>query len=372
MPNLFLYGSLLHRPLLESVLCHGNVDWVEAEFTEHAVYWADGQGFPMVCPEPGQTAHGRLLRNPSEEDVARLNYFESDFGYDLTEVEVRADGKPIKAKVYIPKPGLWQKGAKWKLSDWVAKLGDVNTLAAKELMEGFGRIPSPLAALKFPQMQQRAASRLRAETETAGGAGFTVADDVRVEDVSVAHSGFFRLEEHKLKFRRYDGSFSNTVGRTAFLGGDAVTVLPYDPVRDRVLLIEQFRVGPYARGDQQPWGLEPVAGRIDAGEDAASCALRELREEAGLESIALHSVASYYPTPGAFSEYVYSFVAIANLPDDAAKIGGVEDEAEDILGKIFTFEDALMLVESGKANNSPLIISMQWLRVNRERLMSAA
>ena len=31
-----------------------------------------------------------------------------------------------------------------------------------------------------------------------------------------------------------------------------MVVLPWDPVRDRVLLVDQFRAGPAARGDGQP------------------------------------------------------------------------------------------------------------------------
>ncbi len=86
---------------------------------------------------------------------------------------------------------------------------------------------------------------------------------------------FFAVEEYDLSYRRFDGSFSKPVNRAAFVSGDAVTVLPYDPLRDRVLLIEQFRIGPMARGDAQPWLLEAIAGRVDPGEIARrGCAAR--------------------------------------------------------------------------------------------------
>ena len=71
------------------------------------------------------------------------------------------------------------------------------------------------------------------------------------------------------------GGHGDEVSRTAFVSGDAITVLPYDPVSDRVLLVEQFRAGPYARGDSQPWLLEALAGRIDGGESPEEAVLRE-------------------------------------------------------------------------------------------------
>ncbi|MBN8194773.1 ADP-ribose diphosphatase, partial [Bacillus sp. NTK074B] len=77
---------------------------------------------------------------------------------------------------------------------------------------------------------------------------------------------FFAVIEDRLRHRRFGGGMSETVLRAAFLMSDAVTVLPYDPVRDRVMVGEQFRAGPFARGDRNPWSIEAIAGRIDAGE----------------------------------------------------------------------------------------------------------
>ncbi len=106
------------------------------------------------------------------------------------------------------------------------------------------------------------------------------ADDVVVAELRHPYTWFFGVEEADLRFRRFDGSLSPQVTRAAFISGDAVTVLPYDPVRDCVMLVEQFRFGPYARGDTNPWSLEPIAGRIDAGESPQTAARREAQEEA--------------------------------------------------------------------------------------------
>jgi nudix-type nucleoside diphosphatase (YffH/AdpP family) len=171
---------------------------------------------------------------------------------------------------------------------------------------------------------------------------------------------------------QFDGAISETLDREVFVAGDAATVLPYDPGRDRVLLIEQFRMGPYERGDRHPWILEPIAGRIDGFETAASTARREAVEEAGLNLRALEPIARYYGTPGYSTELFHSFLGIADLPDGLTGLGGVADEHEDIRSHVISFDAAMQLIETGEANNGPLILSLLWLARERDRLRGDA
>ena len=147
-----------------------------------------------------------------------------------------------------------------------------------------------------------------------------------------------------------------------------MTVLPYDPKTDLVMLVEQFRAGPHARGDQNPWCLEPIAGRMDVGETHAQTAYREALEEAELAINALEPVASYYTSPGAFTEYMVSFIGITDLAIDIAGIHGVAIEHEDIRSIVIPFKDLMAAVQSGEADNGPLLISAFWLQANRDRL----
>ena len=102
-------------------------------------------------------------------------------------------------------------------------------------------------------------------------------------DKRQAYRGFFSVEEHKLSYKKFDGSQSEVVTRSALVSSEAVIVLPYDPANDRVLLVEQFRTGPYVKGDANPWVLEPIAGLIDVGETPVEAGLREAKEEAHLD-----------------------------------------------------------------------------------------
>jgi nudix-type nucleoside diphosphatase (YffH/AdpP family) len=216
-------------------------------------------------------------------------------------------------------------------------------------------------------LRVEAASRLRAVD--ARGAGLRQGTGEVLADVpEPAHAGFFAVNLHHLRHRRFDGRFSDPLTREVFVVGDAVTVLPYDPVRDRVLLIEQFRMGPFGRGDPLPWQLEAIAGRIDPGETPEAAARREAVEEAGLVLGALEKVAEYYPTPGAVAEYLYSYVALCDLPDGVAGVFGAEDEGEDIMGHLVSFDRLVEVMAAGEIGNAPLLLTVLWLQRERARL----
>ena len=85
--------------------------------------------------------------------------------------------------------------------------------------------------------------------------------DPRVEilDKTICYNGFFRIERYRLRHRLYSGAWSRELTRELFERGHAAAVLPYDPILDAVVLVEQFRIGALeAPGD--PWLLEIVAG----------------------------------------------------------------------------------------------------------------
>lgn len=181
--------------------------------------------------------------------------------------------------------------------------------AAPELVAAalryYGHLPAEAVRHRLPALRVEAASRMRAGA--APGRGLRAGSgEVEQGPVAPSHAGFFALDLWHLRHRRFDGEMSPRLTREVFVAGDAVTVLPYDPVRDRVLLVEQLRMGPLGRGDPLPWQLEAIAGRIDPGETPEDAARREAIEEAGLVLGCLKKVAEYYPTPGAVTEYLYS------------------------------------------------------------------
>lgn len=372
MSTYFFYGTLRHPPLLNVVLGR-DVATTPARLEGHAVRWVEGAAFPMILEEPGATAPGVVATGLGPQDVARLDYYEGGFAYDTRVLTVEATADPLPACVYFPTTADWQPGALWHLADWIADWGDVTVEAARDFLRLRGQTPAVDVLARYDAMLIRAASRVRARQEKPSDLRRDAGEgDVLVGAYRQPYAGFFALEEYDLQFRRFDGGMSERVNRTAFVSGDAAVVLPYDPVRDRVMLVEQFRAGPFARGDSQPWMLEPVAGRIDPDETPEDAARREAKEEAGLTLGALHAAPACYPSPGAVTEYLYHFIGIADLPDGITGIGGVAEEAEDIRSHLIGYHDLMALVESGEADNAPLILLALWLARTREGLRAAA
>lgn len=365
MADFFFYGTLCHAGLVQIVL--GREVQVEpALLPEHAVYWAKDHAFPLIMAEAGAKAAGVLLRGLSPEDVARLDFYEGGFGYQTRETLVHSASGPFRAQVYFPDPGQWVAGSAWSLTEWEIQFGPTVIATARDVMALYGVKPAQAVQARHAQMLVRGAARVRAGATHP--VTLRLSGDVQVAARREPYARFFAVEEYELSFRRFDGTPSPTVTRAVFISGDAVTVLPYDPVRDRVLVVEQFRSGPFARGDSQPWQIEAIAGRIDTGETPEDAARREAEEEAGLTLGALLPVAQYYPTPGICAEYLYSYVAVTDLPDGSAGIFGVEGEAEDIRGHLIGFDDLMALVASGEVSNAPLILTAFWLQARRAEL----
>ncbi|HEX9583946.1 MAG TPA: NUDIX domain-containing protein [Gammaproteobacteria bacterium] len=178
--------------------------------------------------------------------------------------------------------------------------------------------------------------------------------------------GYFRIDRFRIRHSLHDGGMSDPLDREVFERGHVAAVLPVDPVRDEVVLIEQFRIGPYAAG-WYPWLLEGVAGIIGDGETAEDVARREAMEEAGCEITDLVPVIRYLSSPGACTETVDLFCGRV----DAGRAGGIhglDEEGEDIRVVVYSLEAALALLEAGKIVNGKTIIALQWLALNYDRL----
>lgn len=185
------------------------------------------------------------------------------------------------------------------------------------------------------------------------------------------YNGFFSVKEYDLSFTKFDGSKSDVVTRSALISFDAVIVLPYDPIHDRVLLVEQFRAGPFARQEENPWCLEPIAGLIDQGETPEEAGLREAHEEAGLTLSRLELVARSYPSPGISTEFFHQYIGITSLPKTTSLVSGLASEAEDIRSHIFCFSDFLKMIDAGQITVGPAILLGLWLAQHRDKLRAA-
>lgn len=178
--------------------------------------------------------------------------------------------------------------------------------------------------------------------------------------------GFYRLDKLHLRHELFAGGMGKPISRELFVRHDAVCVLPYDPLRDEVVLIEQFRVGAMGKV-ANPWLVEMVAGLIDKDEQPEEVAHREAQEEAGLAFSALWPITKYFPSPGGSDEYVHLYLGHCDS-QGAGGLHGLEEEGEDIRVKAWAFEDALQAVRDGRIINAATIIAIQWLALNRDEV----
>ena len=192
--------------------------------------------------------------------------------------------------------------------------------------------------------------------------------DIEIFEKTICFEGFFRLERYRLRHRLFNGEWSRPVERELFERGHAAAILPYDPVRDEVILIEQFRIGAMA-APGGAWLLEIVAGMIEVAETAEEVVRRESVEEADCVIADLIPLNDFLVSPGGTTERVALFCGRVDSTH-AGGVHGAKAEGENIKVHVVTFAAAMALLKSGRINSASAIISLQWLALNRDYVRS--
>ncbi|EML1555084.1 TPA: ADP-ribose diphosphatase [Enterobacter hormaechei] len=191
-------------------------------------------------------------------------------------------------------------------------------------------------------------------------------NDVEIIARETLYSGFFSMELYRFRHRLFNGEMSGEIKREIFERGHAAVLLPYDPVRDEVVLVEQVRIAAYETSET-PWLLEMVAGMIEEGESVEEVGRREALEEAGLVVGRTKPVLSYLASPGGTTER--SSIMVGEVDATTAEgIHGLADENEDIRVHVVSREQAYQWVEEGKIDNAASVIALQWLQLHYQTL----
>lgn len=193
--------------------------------------------------------------------------------------------------------------------------------------------------------------------------------DVEILKHETLYDGFFRMEKYHLKYELFAGGWSNEVTRELFVRDNCVAVVLYDPNRDEVVLIEQFRVGAVKNPINTPWLIEIVAGIMEEGETPEEVAKREAIEEAGCDILKLIRINSFYLSPGGTSEKITLFCGLVNS-ENVGGLHGVLHENEDILVRAVPFSDAYKMVLSNEIDSAIPTIALQWLTLHKQELQN--
>ena len=193
-------------------------------------------------------------------------------------------------------------------------------------------------------------------------------DRVILQEKLTLYQGFFQIDQYKLKHQKHEGGWSPMIVRELFERGHTVAVLPYDPLRDSVVLVEQFRIGAYAAG-VEPWLSETIAGILDSGEKAEEVAYREAIEEANCKMTELIKIGEFIMSPGGSSEKTTMFCGRV----DSRGVGGIHGlahEGEDILARVLPLEEALKNLAVGRIVSAYAAIPLLWLQFNKAALQA--
>jgi len=191
-------------------------------------------------------------------------------------------------------------------------------------------------------------------------------DDVEVLDKQCVYDGFFKMQRYKLRHKLMEGGWSQPLVRECLVRSEAVAVLLYDPYKDTVVLLEQFRIGTLD-AHEGPWQMELVAGIVDEGEKLEDVAYREAQEETGADVLDLEYIYEFYASAGGSNEKITLYCGGI----DSTGMGGVhgiKSEGEDIWVQVFSREEAMQALSENYISNAIGIIGLQWLQMNWERL----
>ena len=176
------------------------------------------------------------------------------------------------------------------------------------------------------------------------------------------YDGFFKMNEIILKYKKYDGTWTNSISRELFGGAQVSAVLPYDPLKKEIILIQQFRPGTISK-NLDNYLIEIVAGIIDEGETPEDAAKRECFEETGCVIKKLIPIQGYFPAPGSSESFYHLFLGETET-FSGTRIMGLENENEDIKVQSFKSSKVREIMQKGKILNGLTLIALQWFFLN--------
>lgn len=189
---------------------------------------------------------------------------------------------------------------------------------------------------------------------------------VQILESQTEYDGFFELKRFRLRHSLFAGGWSAEIERERIERLQAASVLLYDPCRDRVVMVEQFRIGALEQG-RGAWLLETVGGLVEPGESIEEVALRETGEEAGCILLDLVHICDFYVSPGTATERIHLYCGRVDS-SRAGGVYGVEDEGEDIRVEVLSADQVIGELYGGRINSTSAIIAVQWLAMHRAAL----
>ena len=185
----------------------------------------------------------------------------------------------------------------------------------------------------------------------------SIADRVRVQDVTVLSKDWYVLKKTTFSFRRSDGTWQRQ-SRETYDRGNGATILLYDPSRRTVILTRQFRYPAFVNGHDDLL-IEAPAGLLDNAEPEARIRA-ETEEETGFRVRDVRQIFDAFMSPGSVTERLHFFVGQYEPGDRTSSGGGNEIEGEDIAVLEVGIDEALSMIGSGAIRDGKTIMLLQY------------
>jgi nudix-type nucleoside diphosphatase (YffH/AdpP family) len=182
-----------------------------------------------------------------------------------------------------------------------------------------------------------------------------------IESVELARE-WGRFTNYTIDYRRKDGQVQR-FKREVYDHGSAAAILLFDPVRETVLLVRQFRFPVLLNGDAADL-LEACAGMLD-GDLPEACAIREAIEETGHAPEQVRHVCDVYASPGAMTEKISLFVGHYSAETRQHDGGGLIEEGEEIEVVEVRLSDAMAMIGSGQIMDAKTVILLHYMAASR-------
>ena len=188
---------------------------------------------------------------------------------------------------------------------------------------------------------------------------------ITIESSDLGYDGFRQV----VTYRYREDESGNSARREIVRGQHAVAVVAYDPNLDQLVMIRQFRLGAQL-GVGKGLSVELAAGLIDEGEDAASAAARELKEETGLDALSIKPMCRFLTTPGLTDEVLNIYYAEVNA-QNLAEEAGHASETEQTFPFLLSLQEAMDAIDSNNINNGIVMIGLMWFARHKNQLLDA-
>lgn len=194
--------------------------------------------------------------------------------------------------------------------------------------------------------------------------------DATIETEVTISDGFLKLYKYDVHHQLFSGARSPMLQREAIVREPSIGVVLFDPMQEMIVLIEQFRMGPFLDGEN-PWILEIIAGLSESGEIIDEVAHREVFEESGYQVEQLLPIGNIYVSPGGTNERIAMYCGLIDITKQGnhdGQVFGLDEEGEDIKVHLFPLSEAYAMVTDGRIANAAAVIAIQWLQLNRATL----